>query len=163
MCVKKLLIHTCFFTAFSIQACAFLTLSEVLKSCSHCQGKAWGMKQCMWPKKVFLYGFGTKEKKRPEKEQAGWFVGFEVWLTAQKSIAVFLQSLLHTHTQSSKAVHTRPTAMVKFTSTFPRSSPLLVTIYPPSCPCRLFAALLFSNQHFLEAVFFPWETGSTIF
>ena len=70
--------------------------------------------------------------------------------------------ITHTHTESSKAVHTRPTAMVKFTSTFPRSSPLLVTIYPPSCPCRLFAALLFSNQHFLEAVFFPWETGSTL-
>lgn len=59
-----------FVTSFSSNLC--LLDSEVLNSFSRCQGKAWGVTQ--WPKKVFLYGYGTKEKKnRPDEEKAGWF------------------------------------------------------------------------------------------
>lgn len=66
-----LIIHTsfCHFILFKYLC---LLDSEVLKSGSRCQGKAWGVTQ--WPKKVYLYGYGTKEKRnRPDKEKAGWF------------------------------------------------------------------------------------------
>ena len=63
------------------------------------KGKLGGWSSTCGRRRSFFTGLARRRRSGQRKNRLAGLVGFEVWLTAQKSIAVFLQSL-HTHTHS---------------------------------------------------------------